>query len=304
MFYLEGFKLYYRFGVALITMFKSVIKSGQFQNGSELWAFIQEQGQTNQINFNTLSNLAFASNMAPPRTTIETYANEAKVSLGRGLREPLHYPSKQAIASPLPINTNFDISTSQTLTHNELGLLTSFLPANIQMDEFHLMYATHTHGWDMGTLYDQCNQYANCIILIQAVVSKGIIGCYCPTPISPPSNNVKGDGTCFVFRLDGPHTGCYRWFDHHGKSDISELNANSTTLQYIVCNDSGITVGGSKAHATNAIRLDHGLTKCTSGVSDTYGNPPLIPEEKKQPYDVLHVEIFCKKQKNSFLYKK
>jgi hypothetical protein len=42
-----------------------------------------------------------------------------------------------------------------------------------------------------------------------------------------------------------------------------------------------IAIGASAAHGTNGLRLDGDLRSCSSGPSDTFQSPPLVPEEEQ-----------------------
>ena len=111
-------------------------------------------------------------------------------------------------------------------------------------------------------------------------------------PVSPPSKDVRGDGATFVFRLSGSDSRAFKW-----NSSDSEL---ATHNQFIIATADYLAIGGSSAHASNAIRVDADLSTCCAGPSDTFNNPPLAPEESIQPFiigklhDVLLLACFGK----------
>lgn len=93
----------------------------------------------------------------------------------------------------------------------------------------------------------------------------------------------RGNGTAFVFRLSGDTSACYRWEPMQG-SDRQDGTLSAAHAQFALCATDYIIVGGSAFHGTNALRIDSELKTCYSGPSDTYGNPPLAPEERIQPF--------------------
>ena len=119
------------------------------------------------------------------------------------------------------------------------------------------------------------------------------IGMFMSTPISPPDNNVRGDGLCFCFRLDGYDAGCYRWVGQ--TKDCVEV-LSSTEMQIAVCSNSYMAFGGSGKYGTNALRLNSDLMQCDTGHSDTFCNPPLVSLNDLsggQQLQVAEVEVFC-----------
>jgi hypothetical protein len=54
---LEGEKILYRYGFALLEIYKREIKEGRFQSGVELWAYIKENA--GKLDYEYLSDVAF-----------------------------------------------------------------------------------------------------------------------------------------------------------------------------------------------------------------------------------------------------
>lgn len=160
-------------------------------------------------------------------------------------------------------------------------------------DDFNLCYSTYRDGWSLDTLYALTAHKAPCILVVRSLNHGAVVGAFLPVSMSPPSQKVRGDGRSFIFRLDSSNPRCYKW-SHRGKLGInSELTESdeisSTSLahqQFAVCSISGIIIGGSSSHGTNALRLDSELRTCYCGPSDTYDNEPLAPEEETQPFAV------------------
>lgn len=275
--------------------------------------------------------------------------------------------------------------------------LHSFLPATIQMEGLKLKFSTYSHGWNLSTLYAMVENFYPCLILFKTVELEAVFGVYISCNISPPSNQIRGDGGCFVFRLDGPNGACYRWpflnTSHQGLSGGVERGPISATLQvpsiisispnvptpsqaedtitppispeiilpnspyippsqpssdmtspplppplstspssqspaatialssqtlqmktvkllepsvflssltfhqFALCSYDYMAFGGSSIHGTNAIRISSDLMSCSSGHSDTYNNPALVPDEPDDPFYIADIEVFCGEHK-------
>ena len=58
-FLLEGGKVLYRYGIALLSMFKTDIKSGKYQTGEQFWSDVAITCNSTNFNFEELHSLAF-----------------------------------------------------------------------------------------------------------------------------------------------------------------------------------------------------------------------------------------------------
>ena len=130
------------------------------------------------------------------------------------------------------------------------------------LEGFGLSYASYLHGWSLETLYSRTAECSPCIILLQTSNPRAVIGMYMSVPISPPSNEVRGNGECFFFRLDGNSPCAYRW---EMQKPVS-MNA-ITHVQFAVCSKSFLSFGASDKHGTNALRINQDLTSGFAGMS-------------------------------------
>ena len=135
-----------------------------------------------------------------------------------------------------PLNLPYDLSLSsiedmRSLLHTKSRIIDLFmarrlhahLPQTAKIDGFQLCFATYLHGWNLNTLYSLIEGRYPCLIILKSVEMEAVIGAYITTNISPPSNTTKGDGDCFIFRLDGPTGSCYHWalLNYHQPAMIS-----------------------------------------------------------------------------------
>ena len=75
--------------------------------------------------------------------------------------------------------------------------------------------------------------------------------------------------------------------------DIESFQRQSTLLQFAVAAPQFLLFGGSRSAGSNAIRLGMDLVYCSTGPSDTYGNPKLTSSNVQDPFQVADVEVFC-----------
>jgi hypothetical protein len=168
--------------------------------------------------------------------------------------------------------------------------LNSFISLSYRMEGFELMYATYNDGWSFTNFYEMTEHLAPCVIVCKAAETGALFGMFMSVAVSPPSVDVRGDGDCFCFRLEGPNAAKYPWKSPEEKIGTSDI---STTSQFAHCTHDYMAFGGSQELCTNAIRIDSDLLSASTGPSDTYDNPCLVPEEKANPFRVGDIEVFC-----------
>lgn len=297
-YFIDGVKTLYRFGLGLFKMFKDRIKSNEFRSGEAFWTAMKAYSQGG-IDFAALSNLSldhkksiFQKSTVPPRAQLLVIENNGRAALGDLARDPLNLPytlgdsSSNSMTGNEGINPN-DSTLLDSVTGNALN---SFIPPDARMEGFELMFSTYNDGWSFETLYDMTAHLAPCVILLRTVESDALIGMYMSKAISPPSMDVRGDGQCFCFRLDGANAAKFSWSAPEDKIGVSDT---ATANQFAHCCSSYMAFGGSRLHGTNALRIEADLAHASSGPSDTYNNSALVPEEDKQAFDVQNVEVFC-----------
>jgi hypothetical protein len=220
------------------------------------------------------------------RQTLQLIEGQGRSYLGTGASAPLNlgYITSQGL-----VNT-FDPG-SKILDSASASHLKSSLPLTMEHEKFALVFSTHRDGWNLDTLFKRTINMSPCIIVIKSLQQNGVIGAYIPVPISPPTDSIRGNGTAFVFRLTRDKCSAYKWsadrdYSPAGASlsEGSSSGGGSTSEQFAMFTSEYILIGGSAAHGTNAIRIDSELKTCACGPSDTYHNPPLLPEELIQPF--------------------
>lgn len=295
---IDGVKTLYRYGLALLKMFKKEIKSNTYRSGADFWNAMK-QYQSGGIDFEVLKGFALEDKgksllkkkIIPSRAAIGAIEEEGKKKHGDFLRDPLNLPfslaGSSAVASGEEGVRSSDSKIMDPISSNTLN---SFIPLSHRMEGFELMFSTYNDGWSFTTLYEMTEHLAPCIIVCKTADSGALFGMFMSVAVSPPSVDVRGDGDCFCFRLDGPNAAKYPWKPPEEKIGMSDI---STTSQFAHCTNNYMAFGGSQEFCTNAIRIDSDLLSASAGPSDTYDNPCLVPEEKSNPFALGDIEVFC-----------
>jgi hypothetical protein len=314
-FLLEGSKVLHRYGLGLIYLNRDIVNMPECTSGKAFWEELRKRCHDAVFDFDHLSvnsfhlgrcvyhmqlivttlysancddcvvhrgrNL-FGGGIKLQRKVMGTHAGIGREKMGESAKLPLNIGSKEKKHAP---KSSFALDkVSKIIDAPSAARLRMFLPESSNIEGFKLVFSTARDGWNLDTLYKRTVNMSPCIIVLRSLQQHVVVGAYVPVPISPPSNNVRGNGTAFCFRLYGDTSACYRW-ESHTKLPVAEGTA-ATRDQFALCTEQGIIIGGSASHGTNALRIDAELMTCYSGYSDTYSNPPLAPEEEVQPFVV------------------
>lgn len=306
MYFIEGYKILYRFGLALFKRYKRRIKSGEFSTGDEFWSSVQaDAGDEDGFDFDELVKIAFGhrvkdvfkTSIVPRRKYLQAYEEETRRELSF---DELSAPLQQKLRTSVCLESERRINENELLHHESKILdrttaevLHHYIVPSVRMEGFDLAFSTYDDGWNLQTLYNNTSGRFPSIILVQLADEDAILGMFMSSEISPPSTSVRGDGLCFCFRIIKNKGDCYRWVGHT-MSSVETLSP--THMQYAVCASEYMTFGASEKMGGNAIRLSSDLQTCYTGESDTYCNPPLV-KGADRPLRVGEVEVFCGKKR-------
>ena len=306
-FLLEGYKVLFRFGLALIFLCKTFI--GTCKTGIEFWNYVRQQCLNNEITWARLCLTAYTSgksslidklsskSISLTRATILHYELEAKLALGEKLRGPLNLNFRNLFQMKNPSMAEDFAIESKILDSKTSERLRMFLPSVNVLEGFKLVFSTTNDGWNLSTLYAKAENLNPCILLVRTLQTSSVVGVFITSAISPPSESIRGDGNCFVCRLDGPEAACYRWI---GKKILTSSqthnrgNKTATKDQFAIFSESHIMIGGSADYGENALFIDSELSSCHFGVSDTFGNPQLASNGVNgRAATIADIELFC-----------
>jgi len=169
------------------------------------------------------------------------------------------------------------------------------------------------HGWGISQLFSMTKDLSPSILLVKLLppYASVVLGAFIATSFSSSSggsnhfsnnggNKSLGDGTSFVFRLDGSHAAKYEWagLSAEAASNEAAMNMFATASERFLCFGSSVTA------ACAAIRIEDDLKNVFLGESDTYANPPLVEpsegdSEARIPqgtstysFPVMEIEVF------------
>ena len=301
-FLLEGNKILHRFGLGLITKLKQLIKMNTYPNADEFWNAMRIIGQNmTDREFQALCDSSFSvgqpvvSRLVGPKSFSRTQVNHKEQkglrALGAAAASPLSIFSR--FSQPKSANNPFQDSV---LLSSEYGTrLRSLMVDTFATEEYKLMFSTSRDGWDLETLYRRTQSMSPCVLLLKSVESKALFGMFLSVALSPASKDIRGDGQCFLFRLDGQKAISHRWAAEDLSVSQQAAASNDVTLnQFAVCNEGYMLFGGSSQHGTNAIRVETDLKYCECGPSDTYGNSQsIVPEEAGRRFLLAEIEVLC-----------
>lgn len=307
-FFFEGEKILFRYGLALIRLFKHEIKRGDFETGNEFWLRVKT-GMNDAENKAKLQEYAFEG------ANIFSKVRGRYMKIGKSVINALEVASREDSAatreSSVVVSTTgisskspFENSSSSILDEKMKDSLAVMLPELSNFRNFEVVYSTLLHGTSLETLYRKTRGLSPCILIIQALNFKAVFGAYLSCAMSPPSKSPKGDAQTFCFRIDGNHRDKHpsailsdlSHADHDEDSTTTDISRAAILQQYCVCANDYISFGGSLQHMTNAIRITDDLNACTTGPSDTYGNAGslvLETEEKEHTFQIGLLEVLC-----------
>jgi hypothetical protein len=233
-FLLEGSKVLHRFGLGVIYMMSNfLLHNDEITTGKLYWNAMKDHMYNGDINFNILCDISYDMGKSIyHRVTSGTFARKrikqiemkGKIILGDKIKEKLKL---NVILNNYKKNY-FNIS--KLLDYHCKTRLLNYIPNNtLNSTKFELVFSTYNNGWNIETLYNCTYKRYPCIIIIKSLSQSAIFGAYISTPISPPSDDVKGDGLSFCFRLNGKNPNVYKWSklnDNNMKIDKDSLSVH------------------------------------------------------------------------------
>lgn len=294
---LEGSKVLYRFGVALLVLYRMEAheKLITISNADEWWTGLRTWTHGRGFNFDFVVRKAYGvhgrglrKQLRFPRRTIlsriikmeqarivedidedHVEAPPAPLGLVPGCR-PLPGTEEEEMAQPL-----FAQSTQARLH------LAEWLPMTLRMTNLELLYSTNHHGRSLEMFYTRVKNTKHTILMCEVFGNEPtVIGMYA-SQVWRPSTQVYGDGGCFLFRLQ-PNAKCWKWKPRamNGTSVLDavdlESDNNETALleQFMVGTRTYISMGGNE-DGSAGLRLNEDFTRGESSTAVGFRNDPL-----------------------------
>jgi Rab-GTPase-TBC domain len=186
---LEGDKILYRYGLALLSMFAREIETNTFRSGETLWRFIKQPGR---VKFEALQLLTFdrglswidrlfGRHVCPSRAVMTKIRMGFTASMESTLiqlaRAPESIKEVTIAAAKATWFKESALSQSNILTSNMELKLHSWLgdvlaKQGMTVQDLKLAFTSPTDGWDIDTLYERAGAYSPCLLLIRSLREK------------------------------------------------------------------------------------------------------------------------------------
>jgi len=276
MYTFEGFKVIFRFGVALLCLFKKVLKECVIDEPAVWWAELQEYTNSSQFDFEILVKKAYGyhgdrirKRLRFPRRHI--LSRIIKMEEDKAIEE-CEFNTIETQPRPLGLLENEAVSLAKPAQNRQS--LAGWLPLSLRLTKMDLIYSTDVHGRTLDLFYRHVGKSKHTILLAEVLNNGSIIGMFASQAwkISP---QIYGDGECFLFRLS-PDAKCWKWKPEPKSVDDDEETDENTALleQFMVGRESFISMGGNH-DGSSGLRINEDLTKGESASANGFHNDPL-----------------------------
>uniref|UniRef100_A0A8J9SS00 Oxidation resistance protein 1 n=1 Tax=Phaeodactylum tricornutum TaxID=2850 RepID=A0A8J9SS00_PHATR len=315
MYTLEGHKVLFRFGVALMVLYKmeAAEKLITISNHVEFWDHLKIWAHDPRFNFDFVVRKAYGVH-------------------GRLVRKQLRFPSRQVLRRIIKLEEQRLIEDGGMDDENPqsaarpVGLvqrnvileggevvkpvlaqstqartyLATWLPLAMRLTNLDLLYSTNYHGRSLERFYSHVktskHTFVLCEVLDGSVASNGtptIVGMYA-SQAWRASPRVYGDGECFLFRLS-PDAECWTWHPIPMTADagdtFSENNETALLEQFMVGTRTYISMGGNP-DGSCGLRLNEDLTVGESSPAVGFENEPLHGTGRNSVFQIGLVEAY------------
>lgn len=284
LFTLEGLKVIFRFGVALIALWKTELKGMRMKDAQSWWLTIKIFTHSPSFKFRDLAKKAYGYH-------------------GSRLRKRVQFPRRRIINRIVKYNEDWaatHVSDGRSDTpakpmgfvsgEVEIQLarpalvrssLAGWLPLVYQATKLELLYSANEHGRSLSAMYERCARTKHTVTMIEVLQTGATIGCFA-THAWRVNPRIYGDGQCFLFRAR-PDPKCFKWRPANTGS-IDDAENEALMEQFQVGRDDFFSIGGNK-DGTNGLRINGSLTEGESYSALGFDNEPLAGA------DLLEFEI-------------
>mmetsp|Transcript_3551 Transcript_3551/g.7125 ORF Transcript_3551/g.7125 Transcript_3551/m.7125 type:complete len:601 (+) Transcript_3551:100-1902(+) len=311
---LEGFKVLYRVGISLFVLYK--IEAAQnlvtISNADDWWSTLRTWASHRLFNFNVVMRKAYGVHGKMLRTQLRfpgrpLLARIVRVEEQR-LGEDYEDEGRGHDASPLGlVESHETIGTSGQVEEvvkrvlvkdmRARQLLANWLPITMRLTDLDLLYSTNYHGRTLERFYTRLKRAKNTILVAEAFSDKdppgtepAIIGMYAPQAWHP-SNQVYGDGSCFLFRIS-PNPKCWKWTPTlEEATNMDDLGEFAVLNQFMVSRNAFISMGGNR-DGSSGFRINEDLTIGESSPAAGFDNEPLHGVGEGSVFQLGLVEVY------------
>uniref|UniRef100_A0A7S2K1S0 Oxidation resistance protein 1 n=1 Tax=Leptocylindrus danicus TaxID=163516 RepID=A0A7S2K1S0_9STRA len=288
-FTIEGTKVLFRFGIALLSMYKKPLKAMDIQSSEQWWGEVKNFTHLASFDFERLVKKAYGTwgnlrrkKLAFPK---RNYLNRMMKGNSKWAESQVQYNTIEPIMPLGLIKTEVPaVLANESVRRAHLA---EWLPRTLRDTKLELVFSTDTHGRTLERLYANCSKAKHSIMLLEVLDTGAVIGMFA-TEVWHRTNKVYGDGGCFLFKLS-PDAKSSPWKPRSVCSNDSE-NTTSLMEQFMMSTGNYISMGGSH-DGSCGLRLNEDLTRGSSDHSLTFGNDPLAGNDLLD-FDVGLVEVY------------
>lgn len=173
-----------------------------------------------------------------------------------------------------------------TASHSDFAYLWSLIPSRLTGLQPERVYSSNIHGHRLRTLYNHCEFYENCFIIIRNELDE-IFGAFCSSPLATRSQirTWFGTGESFLFTLK-PQRQVFKWV---GYQKFDQSQTKSYEDYFIHANDLCLQFGGSQNGLDIGLDIDHELNEGHTKQCDTFANKSL---SSNQTFQIIEIEVF------------
>ncbi|XP_023326393.1 TBC1 domain family member 24 isoform X2 [Eurytemora carolleeae] len=290
-FLLEGHKVLYRTGLAILKLFsKEIFKPGTNLSGSlasqiqifcSNLAIPEEEFIRVGFKIQRFSKSDLAKIMVKLEMEVKAQ-NSIKIEDGGRRRSNQELLNSETVEDLVAVSDN--------LSYKQLVKIWNLIPERITMITPKLVYSSNDHGTSLQTFFNKTEKYEPTILVIKSYEGD-VFGAYCSTTWA--CRNEKDDrgmrqtyfgtGETFLFKLDGDKVLKYPWV---GENKEIEGRGNRAEQLYMSGDTTMITVGGGDG---TGLYLDENLEFGRTEPCLTFNNPPLASDKN---FTVSLIEVF------------
>jgi len=299
-FLLEGHKILFRSGLALLKLFsKQVAKSN-----SETHKNVKANGIDKELP-NFCCNLAIpVDELLEVGFKIQWFSRSDILKITLKLEMELKSRTNIRLEDSGRRRSNVElldtsaaqhvIAVSDTLSYQQLNQLWCLIPERITMVVPKLVFSSNEHGTSLQTFYNRCNYYEPTILTVRTTDGQ-ILGAYCSAAWNVRHENDEqglrqryfGTGETFLFKFSGETVQKYAWVGEDRQDvETGAGRGNRAEQLFMGGDDTMVTVGGGNG---TGLYLDENLQFGRTETCQTFNNPPLANEKD---FTVSVVEVF------------
>jgi hypothetical protein len=302
---LEGSKVMFRFGVALLAMFQKDFKSIDSITPEQYWQQVKEYTHSRGFSMDTLVRKAYGYHgnrarrrMRFPRRHI--LARIIRLEQDRAASDDtLELLTTVQAARPMELVGNAGTLFASASVRSNLA---EWLPLSLRLSKLELIYSTSIHGRTLERFYAHTKGHKHTLTVIQVLDNDAVVGMFA-SQAWRISSQVYGDGECFLFRAS-PEPACYKWrpkatssvvLEDEDEEDENEANSVALLEQFQVGRPHFISMGGNP-DGSCGLRLNEDLTRGESAPASGFGNEESLAGAGFASFQVGLVEVYRLKQ--------